>query len=136
MGFALSTAAFIAAFTLLDSNGARQSGHPYTYILWLFVLEGVLMLALAAVVSAPKLYRYSRSNGRTCLVNGAVMSIAHGLVIIALARTQPALVSALREVSIIFGVIFSAVFLNERVGPIRLGCAVAVTAGLFLTILG
>lgn len=136
IGFALATAAFIAVFTLLDSTGSRQSGSPLAYVLWLFVLEGALMVAIAAGVSLRKLGPYVVKNGRTCLVNGLVMSLAHGLIILALSRSEAALVSALRETSVIFGVIFSAVILKERVGAIRLTCTLVVLAGLFITVLG
>lgn len=136
IGFALGTAAFIAVFTLLDSAGSRQSGSPLAYVLWLFVLEGALMLSLAAAASPARLRAYVTRNGRTCLVNGAVMSAAHGLIIVALSRSEAALVSALRETSVVFGVVFSSVVLKEHIGPLRLACTLAVTAGLLLTILG
>lgn len=136
IGFALGTAAFIAVFTLLDSDGSRRSGSPLAYVLWLFVLEGALMLLIAAVVDGPRLRDYVVRNGRTCLVNGTVMSAAHGLIILALSRSQAALVSALRETSVVFGILFSAMVLKERIGPLRLACSLVVTAGLFITILG
>lgn len=136
IAFALGTAAFIAIFTLLDSQGARVSGQAFTYVLWLFFLEGMLMLLIAATADLRRLKSYVGRNGRTCLVNGFVMSAAHGLVILALARSQPALVSALRETSVVFGVLFAAIFLKEKVGSIRLVCTLLVTVGMVLSVLG
>ncbi|MBS0159859.1 MAG: EamA family transporter [Nitrospira sp.] len=136
IGFALGTAAFIAVFTLLDSAGSRNSGSPLAYVLWLFVLEGALMLLIAAAVNPPKLLAYVTKNVRTCSVNGLVMSVAHGLIILALSRSEAALVSALRETSVIFGVVFSALVLKERIGLLRLACTLAVMGGIMLTILG
>ncbi|AKH64281.1 MULTISPECIES: EamA family transporter [Photorhabdus] len=134
IGFALGTAAFIAVFTLLDSRGARLSGNPFSYVLWLFVLEGILMFVLAASVNRHRLLDYISRNGRTCMVNGVVMSVAHGLVILALSRSPAALVSALRETSVIFGVIFSAWILKEKIGPVKLTCTLVVMVGIFLAI--
>jgi len=136
IAFALGTAAFIAVFTLLDSKGSRLSGNSLAYVLWLFVLEGAMMTMVAAAANGAKLKGYVKANGKTCLVNGIVMSAAHGLIIMALSRSQPALVSALRETSVIFGVIFSWAVLKERVGAVRLACTGAVTGGLLLAILG
>lgn len=136
IAFALGTAAFIAVFTLLDSRGSRESDSPIAYVLWLFVLEGLLMLLIAATVNATRLKEYVIKNGRACSINGAVMSLAHGLIILALSRSEAALVSALRETSVIFGVVFSVVVLKERIGAVRLTCTLVVLAGLFLTVLG
>ncbi|WP_434525073.1 EamA family transporter [Photorhabdus asymbiotica] len=134
ISFALGTATFIAVFTLLDSRGARLSGNPFSYVLWLFVLEGILMFVLAASVNRRRLLDYVSRNGRTCMVNGLVMSVAHGLIILALSRSPAALVSALRETSVIFGVIFSAGILKEKIGPVRLVCTLIVMIGIFLTV--
>ncbi|MDT0140335.1 EamA family transporter [Acidovorax sp. PRC11] len=136
IAFALATAAFIAVFTLLDSQGARVSGQAFTYVLWLFVLEGLLMLLIAAATGFSRLQSYVARNGRNCLVNGFVMSAAHGLVIIALSRSQPALVSALRETSVVFGALFGAIFLKEKVTGVRLTCTLFVTVGLVVSVLG
>ena len=136
IAFALSTAAFIAVFTLLDSQGARVSGQAFTYVLWLFVLEGLLMLLIAAATGFRRLQSYVARNGRTCLVNGFVMSAAHGLVILALSRSQPALVSALRETSVVFGALFGVIFLKEKVAGMRLACTLVVTVGLVVSVLG
>ena len=136
IGFALGTAAFIAVFTLLDSAGSRESQSPLAYVLWLFVLEGTLMAIIAATVNARRLLDYTRRNGRTCVVNGLVMSVAHALIIVALSRSQAAMVSALRETGVVFGVVFSAAVLKERIGTVRLACTMGVFTGLVITVFG
>ncbi|KAG1390507.1 hypothetical protein G6F59_015177 [Rhizopus arrhizus] len=37
----LLTAAMIATYTLVDAQGARQSGSALSYTLWLFLLSGI-----------------------------------------------------------------------------------------------
>ncbi|MFV8907663.1 EamA family transporter [Serratia fonticola] len=132
--FALGTATFIAIFTLLDSKGARLSGNAFSYVLWLFVLEGLIMTVFAASINKGKFLDYVSRNGKVCMANGIVMSIAHGLIILALSRSPAALVAALRETSVVFGVVFSALILKESVGPVRLTCTLVVLIGICLAI--
>ena len=41
VGFALGNAAVIAVYTIIDGTGARLAGKPWSYIVWLFVLDAV-----------------------------------------------------------------------------------------------
>jgi drug/metabolite transporter (DMT)-like permease len=45
----LLTAAMIATYTLVDAQGARQSGSALSYTLWLFLLSGIPAAAVGAV---------------------------------------------------------------------------------------
>ena len=129
---ALVTAAFVACFTLLDARGAAIAGAAFTYILWVFVFEGLLMLLAGFVVGPARMLDYTRQCWRTCLLNGLVMSFAHGLIIWALARSDVALVSALRESSVVISMVLSAVILKERLGMQRIACTLLVVAGIVM----
>src|SRR5262249_10260934 len=50
VSLALANGACIAAYTMADAAGVRQSGSPAGYIGWLFVLEGISMLGITAWV--------------------------------------------------------------------------------------
>ena len=41
-GWALTNAAIIACYTLVDATGVRASGSPEGYVLWMFVLDALL----------------------------------------------------------------------------------------------
>ncbi|HYM47664.1 MAG TPA: EamA family transporter, partial [Burkholderiaceae bacterium] len=41
VGFALANAAVIAVYTIIDGTGARLAGNPWSYIVWLFVLDAI-----------------------------------------------------------------------------------------------
>lgn len=55
LGYALGTACFTAAYTLVDAVGARLSGTASGFALWMFVFDGAAMLAvgLRCVARAP-----------------------------------------------------------------------------------
>jgi drug/metabolite transporter (DMT)-like permease len=44
-GFALATACFTASYTMADGVGARLAGAASGFALWMFALDGLLMLA-------------------------------------------------------------------------------------------
>ena len=132
VGFALTTAGFVACFTLLDAAGARHAGSALPYILWVFVLEGLAMMMLAALRAPSALVKYTSRRWRICLLSGLVMSLAHGLIIWALSRSEVALVSALRETSVIIGMVLSAVLLRESIGSGRVACTLSVVGGIVL----
>src|SRR5262249_28981883 len=50
VSLALANGGCIAAYTMADAVGVRQSGSPAGYIGWLFVLEGISMLCFTAWV--------------------------------------------------------------------------------------
>ncbi|MCM2505616.1 EamA family transporter [Aureimonas altamirensis] len=130
VGFALVTAAFVACFTLLDAEGAALGGQAITYILWVFLLEGLLML-LAGLVAGPRAFlAYTAENWKICTASGFVMSLAHALIIWALSRSEVALVSALREVSVVMTMIFGSLVLRERLGLQKAACTILVLFGI------
>lgn len=136
VGYALVTAAFVACFTLLDAEGAAIGEAAITYILWVFALEGALMLLAAFYRGPTKMIEFSRNNWRICLVSGFVMSLAHGLIIWALARSDVALVSALRESSVVISMVLSAIILKERLGYQKIACTILVVVGIAMIATG
>src|SRR3546814_6648186 len=86
---------------LLDAEGAALCEQEITDIFWIFILEGALML-LAGLAAGPRiLFDYTVNNWKICTASGFVMSLAHALIIWALARSEVPLVSALREISVV-----------------------------------
>ena len=132
IGFGLATAWFIACYTVLDGLGARLANAAFSYALWLFVLEGLLMLILGVLRSPTALLAYTRRKWKICALSGLIMSSAHALVIWALTIGDLALVSALRETSVLFATILGAFYLHEKLGVWRIACATVVFAGLIL----
>lgn len=136
VGYALVTAGFVACFTLLDAQGAATGGAAITYILWVFALEGVLMLLAAFARGRAQMVAFTRANWRLCLASGFVMSLAHGLIIWALARGEVVLVSALCESSVVISMILSAIILRERLGLQKIACTLLVVAGIAMIATG
>jgi drug/metabolite transporter (DMT)-like permease len=123
----LANAVVIAAYTLNDAVGARLSAVPLTYTLWLFPLTAVptlLWLHRRAAPRWPTLREARRGlGGAGCAIG------SYGLVLWAMTRAPVAPVAALRETSILFGVLLARLVLGERPGRWGWGGALAIAAG-------
>src|SRR5882672_3381440 len=71
--FALGNAAVIAAYTLVDAEGARASGSPVAYALWFFVANAIVIYAWAGARRGMEVPRYLARNWPRLFV-GAVLT--------------------------------------------------------------
>lgn len=125
--FALANAAVIAAYTVNDAVGARESGAPFGYALWVFMLSApptLIWLGRFGVLAWPTRVEAMRSAG------GAACSIAaYALTLWAMTRADVAPVAALRETSMLFGILLARAVLGERPGARGWAAAGAIAAG-------
>lgn len=132
IGYALSTAIFISAYTVVDGVGGRLSGNVHAYMVWLFVLD-------ALPLSIFTLSRYKREtlqilNARWQLSSlGAALSLfAYWLVVWAMTVSPIPLVAALRETSIIAAALIGVLFFKETMGSRRILAAVIICVSIML----
>jgi drug/metabolite transporter (DMT)-like permease len=124
---ALANAVVIATYTLNDAVGARLSGAPLTYTLWLFPLTAVPTLLWLHRRTVP---RWPTPGEALRGLGGAGCAIgAYGLALWAMTRAPVAPVAALRETAILFGVLLARLLLGERPGRWGWGGALAIAAG-------
>jgi drug/metabolite transporter (DMT)-like permease len=128
-GYALANAVAIASYTLVDGLGVRQSQAPVSYTLWLFLGIGVARLAWTYLWRREELLAYLRSRWRVGLAGGAGTVTSYALALWAMTVAPVALVAALRETSILFATVISALVLKERVTPLRIACTGLIAVG-------
>jgi drug/metabolite transporter (DMT)-like permease len=129
-GWALTNAAIIAAYTLVDGAGARASGNALAYVLWLTFAEGVAFLVWIRAFRGARATAYVRAQWRRGLLGGFCSVAAYGIVLWAMTRAPVAAVAALRETSVLFAAIIGTVLLKEGFGVARLAGAASVVAGV------
>lgn len=132
VGFALLTALSITAYTLVDGSGARLAGSPAPYIVWLFVLDGVMMLAFGYWRTGSSIVTEFRRAWLVVLLGGVLSTAAYAIAIWAMTLAPIALVAALRETSVLFAALLGVAVLKEPVLPVRFAAAVLVLCGLAL----
>lgn len=129
LAFGLGNTVVIVVYTLVDGVGVRLAGYPWSYVTWMFFLNAMPLLLVMLVTNGAALLPAGRRGWRTALAGGALTLGAYGLVLWAMTQAPIALVAALRETSVIFGVAIASTLLKERFGATRWTAAVLVVAG-------
>jgi drug/metabolite transporter (DMT)-like permease len=133
VGFALVTSAFIASYTITDGIGARANGAAHGYAVWMFFLDTCLMLAVLLARRGGAGLKVVARNWTRALGGGLMMVTSYWIIIWAMTVAPIAMVSALRESSVLFATLISVVILKERLTRWRAVAAVAIVAGILLT---
>lgn len=130
--WAAATAVGISLYNVLDARGVRLAPNPFSFIVWLFLLDALgistaaLLLRRNALASAVMMrWRYGVAAG--------ILSIASfGSALYAFRLMETAKVSALRETSVVFAAMMGSRLLGEGLGARRTVAAVVLAAGLII----
>ena len=128
--FALGNALVIAAYTLIDAQGARLSGAPVSYTLWFFAANGAVITAYGMARRGAAVPAYFRRSWMRAALGGACAVAAYAIALWAMTRAPVALVAVLRETSVIFASVLGVFFLGEPMTRRRLLATGAVLLGL------
>ncbi len=110
IGLALLNAILIASYTLVDGHGIRLSGSAISYILWSFVLSGLIFFIFALKMQYRQMGNYFRLNWHLGLIGGIGSFFSYGLALWAMTLVPVAIVAALRETSILFATLIAIFF--------------------------
>jgi drug/metabolite transporter (DMT)-like permease len=126
---ALITGIFISSYSLNDGVGARLSGNSLAFYGASASLNCAMMCIGMSFFRRNVIISALRDCRRSLWIGGPLSFIAYALVTWAFTQAPIALVSALRETSLVFALIIGTLFLRER---INLGKVVSV----FVTLSG
>jgi len=129
---ALLTAAFIAAYTVTDGVGGRLSGNVAAYMVYLTLLDSALIVGFATRRYRSAEWRALAADWRLGLAGGALSLAAYWLVVWSMSQASIALVSALRETSVIIAALIGAYYFKEPAGKRRIVASVVIFAGIAL----
>lgn len=125
---ALATGLATATYSLVDGIGARLSGDAWAYVGWLLAFAGLFYLPAALALRGGAILPRRPGDLLWGLGAGGASWAAYSLVVWGMTKAPIALVTALREASILFAVLIGAFFFSDRM---TLGKWLA--AGLILT---
>ena len=127
---ALATGCSIAAYTVVDGLGVRVSASPGGYIAWLFILDGISMALLAAILRRRMLATAVRSIWRPAVLSGLISILAYGIVIWCYNLGAIAPIAALRETSVVIAAALGSLMLHEPFGRWRIAAASFCALGI------
>lgn len=116
---AVVTGGFIAAYSLVDGLGARAAGTTLGFFGWLSIINTLLFTVAMRIIRPGTVTRLICGNWQLSLGVGGASFGAYAMVIWAFTVAPIALVTALRETSILFALFLGALFLNERLDRMK-----------------
>lgn len=132
MWLALLNALIIAGYTLVDGIGVRLSHAPISYILWIMVFQGVILVGWRFIVNYIDFINYAKKYWRLGIIGGIGMMASYGLALWAMTFLSVVMVASLRETSILFAMMISAIFLKETIGTTKVIGACLIVAGVIV----
>ncbi|MEO8723794.1 MAG: DMT family transporter [Sphingobium sp.] len=120
------------AYTIVDAHAIRLAPAAMTFVAWFFLLDGLIMFPIFAILRRGRVASLLHSEGRQGLMAGLTSLVSFGSALMALRLAPVGIVSALRETSVVFGMLIAAFVLRERVDRRRAGAAVVIAAGAVL----
>ncbi|MET0406594.1 MAG: EamA family transporter [Cystobacter sp.] len=131
LGVAVCAAFITALYTLSNAKGARLSSSALGYAVYASVPNGLVWCGVM-LAQRRDLKRYLRTEGLRSLGGGLVSTVAYVLMLWCMRQAPVALVSALRETSILFSIILGVVWLKERASVWRWAAGGMMFSGLAL----
>ncbi len=126
------TGAFIAAYSIVDGIGARLAGPAIGYYGWI-AIGNALVFATLMELARPGLVRdVPRRAKQVFFVGGSTSFVAYSIVVWAFTQAPIALVTALRETSIVFALLIGVFFLGEKLDIVRVFSTLLTMLGAVL----
>ena len=86
-----------------------------TFVAWFFLLDGLIMFPIFAVLRRGQVASLLRSEGQQGLLAGLISLVSFGSALMALRLAPVRMVSALWETNVVFGMLIAAFVLREQV---------------------
>ena len=130
---ALGSACMTAGYSLVDGLGAREAGNAAMYVGWLFALDALLFSPLIIALRGTAVLRASKRDWATGALAAGASYGAYAIAVWAMTIAPIALVTALRETSILFAVLIGWLAFGDKMDRSKAAAAVLIVGGVILT---
>lgn len=131
--YALLTGVMIASYTVVDGMGARRAGSAIGFAVWLTIGDGLLTFIIVYIWKGRDALVVAKQHLGTGLLGGIFQVSGYWIIVWALAMAPMALVSGLRETSVLFAAVISTFILKEGFSVWRFVSASLIALGLVVT---
>jgi len=131
--YALVTGFFIMGYSITDGYGARVSNSFLSYMGWSFILNATIFPIILKINNKSEIITKTFKEGKKIFFIGGTLSyIVYGIVIWGFTQAPIALITALRETSIIFALLIGTFFLKEKLNLLKICSVLIIFLGIVM----
>lgn len=126
------TAVGIAAYSVTDASVIRAMPSPFTFMVYLFLLDWIGITIVTLITRRGRLWAHIEPQMSGGVLAGLASAVSFSAALYAFTLTDVALVTALRETSVVWAALLGAIFLKEGFGRRRVLASGVLALGLIL----
>jgi len=133
--FAALTALFSALYSIVDKKAVLAMS-PVLFFYLFFALSGALFLGYVLLLreKRKKFWNVVKKDYAVITLASLLEFASYVLILYAFQKSNTAYVTALRQISVVFGVLYGLIFMKEKFGAIRLTVSIMIFVGAFLIV--
>jgi len=129
---ALGSALCTAGYSMVDGLGARVAGNATQFTAWLFIFDALVFCSATFATQGGRGFIASRRSWALGTFAGALSLATYWIAVWAMTVAPIALVTALRETSVLFAVLIGVLWMKERAELGKLVAALVILSGIVL----
>ncbi len=131
--FAFGSALATAGYSLVDGLGARIYGDPFAYVGWLMLCSGSFYAALIFGLKGRDVFRWRVADLGTGVAAAGASMAAYMVAVWAMTLAPIALVTALRETSILVAMLLGWLVFGDKMNATKIAAGGLILVGVALT---
>ena len=133
---ACATGCFIAGYSVVDAIGTRIAGSAIAFYGVSTFSSAILFAIYLQITNPGVLFSFHREARSTLIFGGTASYLAYVIVLWTCLHAPVAVVSSLRETSLLFAIILGAVLLKEKITVFKMIMIASILCGIFFLRLG
>ena len=130
--FALGSAVCTAGYSMVDGLGARAAGSATQFTAWLFIFDALIFSAVTLGTKGPDVFKAPAKTWAIGTFAGALSLATYWIAVWAMTVAPIALVTAVRETSVLFAVLLGVLVMKEKSDAGKIIAALIIVTGVIV----